>query len=209
MKSNQPKSTARPPAVQPVAPAASVPISVYRELAAELQATRAMIESLNGRTQQLDRENQQLRQEMQRVIHSVLSLQPWVNGLPEPMPAPARPTWEETAAASAIAANLRAAHEPRTAQPESWPAEEPVPVKAASKSSRLGGLWLVLTLLAVILGAFGAGFLLMRPLLPTVKPEASPEASPHTNPSGPTADPASSPATGLTAPVKPLNPPVP
>jgi hypothetical protein len=202
MKSNQPKSTARPPAVQPVAPAASVPISVYRELAAELQATRAMVDSLNGRTQQLDRENQQLRQEMQRVIHSVLSLQPWVNSLPDPQAAhpthPIRPTWEETAAASAVAANLRAGHEPRVAPAELRPVEEPVLSAQApgSKPSRLGGLWLVLTILAIVVGAFGAGFLLMRPLLPTVSPEASPEASPHTSPLSP-----------LTTPVKPLNPP--
>ncbi len=194
MKSNQPKSTARIPAVQPVAPAASVPISVYRELAAELQATRAMVDALNGKTQQLSRENQQLRQEMQRVMYSVLSLQPWVNGLPEPLPQASQPTWEETAAASAIAANLRAVHEPRAAHPEPRPAEEPILAAKAStqKSSRLGGLWLMLTLLTIIVGAFGAGFLLMRPLLPTVSPEASPEASPTTSP---------------TMPIKPLTPP--
>ncbi|MFM7423652.1 MAG: hypothetical protein ACKO7W_01400 [Elainella sp.] len=198
MKSNQPKSTARPPAVQPVAPAASVPISVYRELAAELQATRAMVDSLNGKTQQLNRENQLLRQEMQRIIHSVLSLQPWVNGLPDPTPDPARPTWEETAAASAIAANLRSAHEPHGAAHSEPVVPEPGLATNSHKTSRLGGLWLVLTILAIIVGAFGAGFLLMRPLLPTVSPEASPEASPHTSPISPTAP---------TSPVKPLNPP--
>ena len=42
----------------------SVPISVYRELATELKATQAMVESLNQQNQQLSQQNQMLRQEM-------------------------------------------------------------------------------------------------------------------------------------------------
>jgi hypothetical protein len=202
MKSNQSKSTGRSPgSVQPVAPAASVPISVYRELAAELQATRAMVDSLNGKSQQLDRENQQLRQEMQRVIYSVMSLQPWVNGMQAPIQAPLnvpeQPTWEETAAASAIAANLRMAQEPRSSNSplnssrapvkaedasalpttdladglsKEWLSEAaalPQKVSQTQKVGRMGGIWLTLTILAIIVTAFGAGFLIMRPFLPT------------------------------------------
>jgi TolA-binding protein len=42
----------------------SVPISVYRELATELKATQAMVESLTHQNQQLTEQNQMLRQEM-------------------------------------------------------------------------------------------------------------------------------------------------
>ena len=153
-------------AIRPAAPAPSVPISVYRELAAELQTTRAMIDALNGKNQQLDRENQQIRQDIQRVMQTTLSLQPWVEGQPSlQATSTARPTWQESAAASAVAASLRP--EPR---PETWTTEQPVlpPLAAPSKRmSRLSSLWLILTVIAIIVTAFGAGFLIMRPFLPT------------------------------------------
>ncbi len=42
----------------------SVPISVYRELAAELQAAEALLDSLNAQNQHLAKHNQKLRQEI-------------------------------------------------------------------------------------------------------------------------------------------------
>lgn len=53
----------------------SVPLSVYRELAAELQAAEATLDSLNAQNQQLARQNQQLRQEIEKAVQSVLRLQ--------------------------------------------------------------------------------------------------------------------------------------
>jgi hypothetical protein len=183
MKSNQSNSAARSSApAQSSGSAPSVPISVYRELAAELQATRAMVDSLNNKNQQLGQENLVLRQEMQRVVHSVLTLQPWINADLDPTyavpqrrspqqgtPSMAeRPTWEETAAASAIAARLRTSGE---SQGE-WLTEEPATpqrIEQTKSAKSLGGLWLTLTVIAVIVSAFGAGFLIMRPFLPTSK----------------------------------------
>ncbi|MCC5897042.1 MAG: hypothetical protein JJU32_03870 [Phormidium sp. BM_Day4_Bin.17] len=59
----------------------SVPLTVYRELAAELQATQAMLDSLHAQNQQLSRENhslshqnQQLLNEVHNVVNSALSL---------------------------------------------------------------------------------------------------------------------------------------
>lgn len=59
----------------------SVPLTVYRELAAELQATQAMLDSLHAQNQQLSRENQnlshqnqQLLSEVHNVVNSALSL---------------------------------------------------------------------------------------------------------------------------------------
>jgi len=54
--------------------APSVPMSVYRELASELRANKAVIESLNSRNQQLLQQNQFLKQEIHNVVQSALSL---------------------------------------------------------------------------------------------------------------------------------------
>lgn len=186
MKPNQSNSAARNSAsAQSFTSTASVPISVYRELAAELQATRAMVDSLNGKNQQLDQENHKLRQEMQRVVYSVMALQPWIEtnleeqrfpqpqtrkkGQPNGQNGAAfveRPTWEETAAATAIAAKLRTSD----SQSGEWLTEEPATpqrITHTKPARNLGGLWLTLTVITIILTAFGAGFLIMRPFLPT------------------------------------------
>ncbi|MDC0831750.1 hypothetical protein AY599_10445 [Leptolyngbya valderiana BDU 20041] len=59
----------------------SVPLTVYRELAAELQATQAMLDSLHLQNQQLTRENQslsqhnqQLQSEVAKVVNSTLHM---------------------------------------------------------------------------------------------------------------------------------------
>lgn len=57
----------------------SVPISLYREVAAELQAAQAMLESLKTHNQQLVQQNQQLRREVETVVHAALQLQQAVN----------------------------------------------------------------------------------------------------------------------------------
>ena len=49
-------------------------MSVYRELASELRATKAVIDSLNSRNQQLLQQNQFLKQEIHNVVQSALSL---------------------------------------------------------------------------------------------------------------------------------------
>jgi len=54
--------------------APSVPMSVYRELATELRANKAVIDSLNSRNQQLMEQNQRLRQEIHNVVQATLSL---------------------------------------------------------------------------------------------------------------------------------------
>ena len=54
--------------------APSVPMSVYRELAAELRANKAVIDSLNGRNQQLIQQNQRLKKEIHNVVQATLSL---------------------------------------------------------------------------------------------------------------------------------------
>lgn len=49
-------------------------MSVYRELAAELRANKAVIDSLNSRNQQLTQQNQFLKQEIHNVVQATLNL---------------------------------------------------------------------------------------------------------------------------------------
>lgn len=55
--------------------APSVPLSVYRELVEELQIAQAREETLNAQNRKLVKQNQQLRQEIERVIHYAQHLQ--------------------------------------------------------------------------------------------------------------------------------------
>ncbi|MGC9524685.1 MAG: hypothetical protein ACP5D7_04010 [Limnospira sp.] len=53
----------------------SVPISLYREVTAELQASQTLIDSLKTQNQQLIEQNQNLRQELDHVIRAASQLQ--------------------------------------------------------------------------------------------------------------------------------------
>ncbi|MCC5660532.1 hypothetical protein LC608_26845 [Nostoc sp. XA010] len=57
----------------------SVPLSVYRELSTELQATQAKLHALTTKNQQLAQENQLLRQEITKVVESFSHLQKFVD----------------------------------------------------------------------------------------------------------------------------------
>lgn len=67
-------STANPKAYSP-----SVPLSVYRDLAGELQAAEAMLDALTAQNKQLVQENQLLRQEISKVVQSFSHLQKLVD----------------------------------------------------------------------------------------------------------------------------------
>lgn len=93
--------------------APTVPMSVYRELSAELQASKAMLDSLNQQNQQLARQNQQFRQEIERLSASALNLQQ-IAGLPQAgWSAPTRADQED---AMAIADQIRLPVRPPSAQ---------------------------------------------------------------------------------------------
>ena len=165
------------PNAAPTAPtsnvAASVPIPVYRELAAELQATRVMLEALNTQNQQLSQQNQQLRQEVGRVVQLGSNLRHWVESAPAPVAEPIQPirptaSPKSTAEATAIAAKLRdSALISDELFTEEGLLEEGLPLsRSESKPTKdFNGLWLTLTILLIIVTAFGAGFLLMKPFL--------------------------------------------
>ncbi len=169
----------------------SVPISVYRELAAELQATKAMVDSLSNQNQQLARQNQLLKQEIHKVVHTTLQLGQFAGVThPAPVSEPLYPT-EVLVESDQGSEYLKPTPQPpeRSSQSNAPQGGGLVPLKAlgaslikerlfsgeADPTRRNGqstgeirdfsGLWVALSILIVVLTAFGAGFLIMRPLL--------------------------------------------
>ncbi|MGB3532419.1 MAG: hypothetical protein WBA13_02770 [Microcoleaceae cyanobacterium] len=57
----------------------SVPITLYREITAELQNSKSSIDTLKAQNQQLLQQNQQLRRELNTVIQATVQLQSAVN----------------------------------------------------------------------------------------------------------------------------------
>ena len=170
----------------------SVPISVYRELATELQATKAMVDSLTTQNQQLARQNQLLKQEIHKVVHTTLQLGQFAGvAHPSTVTEPRYPS--EVLVESDPGPDYVTSSPPpeRPSQPNSPQGGGLVPLKALGASlikerQRLfsgeaaparrnsqstgeirdfSGLWVALSILMVVLTAFGAGFLIMRPLL--------------------------------------------
>ncbi|MBD0334012.1 MAG: hypothetical protein ICV62_00850 [Cyanobacteria bacterium Co-bin13] len=170
--------------------APSVPISVYRELAAELKATKALVDSLNGQNQQLNQQNQFLRQEILRFAqsadqlrHAIESTQP--AGLPLPTLERSEFRLEEAEAFSRSpsenGSNLatQVTRIVKTPAPQKRPQgspktpplfteqrpERPRQQASSGRPQDMSGLWLATTILLIVVSAFGAGFLIMKPLL--------------------------------------------
>lgn len=178
--------------------APSVPISLYREVTAELQAAQAMLDSLKTHNQQLVQQNQQLRREVETVVQVSQQLQQVVNsaqsvtqtGIPQmpsvkfnfssvepPAPAPATSRTNSTVPQPPqTVAFPFPLPEP---EPTAPPIPEPLPEKLFAtvsetpyrirsqpkKASDLSGLWLAIAIFLIVIAAFGAGYLVVRPLL--------------------------------------------
>jgi hypothetical protein len=83
--------------------------------------------------------------------------------------ADAQPTLEEAAAASRMAAQLRATDPNATFTELRTEAVVGLSASPERRSRDLGGLWLMLTIVLIMVTAFGAGFFVVRPLLPSSK----------------------------------------
>lgn len=204
--------------------APSVPISVYRELATELKATQALVDSLTQQNQQLGQQNLFLRQEMLKFAESAAHLKQMVDSRSstaggndqaahslQPIAVEPPLTMTPQAATDAVdssalesggglslggvsqltsqmtqmfAPKANAAKGPKGANPAVKPkikrpqpqprvlyTEERLdpsrPGQGRERSADLGGLWLAATILLIVISAFGAGFLIMKPLLNT------------------------------------------
>jgi len=171
--------------------ARSVPISIYRELAAELQATRVMLESLNNQNQQLYEQNQQLRREIEKVVHSAIYLKQ-VADASVPGIRQADFIHPEMRSESTDISYLRQLNKlpqqnlggnPPTLGVEAFDDGEPLmPIfqeklvteqaqgryrrnSNLDRNAEINGWWLTLAIVLIVVTAFGAGYLFMRPLL--------------------------------------------
>lgn len=204
----------------------SVPISVYRELATELKATQAMVDSLTQQNQQLSQQNHMLREEMLNFAESADRLRQAVEYSQPHMPTAATmpdqfivnehgsgadPTGfilppEENqavedsppserfgesvgAGVSNLTSHLTRIISPKTKKEPSGDSPQGRPnvkrkpptspqmlyteerlepshsSQGSGSSADLSGLWLATTILLIVVSAFGAGFLIMKPLL--------------------------------------------
>jgi cobalamin biosynthesis Mg chelatase CobN len=159
--------------------APSVPISLYREVATELKTTQAKLESLTVQNQQLTQQNQQLRVEIERVVQSALQLRQTADAhLPANRQLPMAPTasqglelhFQPPAAPSATPPTPIALEHPEPAAPKSLFTEQEGKLRQPSskeRQSEMGGWWLAIVICFIIVTAFGTGFFIVRPLLPS------------------------------------------
>ena len=187
----------------------SVPISVYRELAAEFQATKVTLDSVTAQNRQLAGQNQQLRQEIERIVQLSLHLQQVANAY-QPLPLNAGNAQESSALPTAAefaftttgqsvtglglssgTSTARSSAVPRQSEqsaasvakkviakdhldplhPEKLHTEQPLASSSKSdeksRSADFSGWWLAVAIILIISSAFGAGFLVVRSLLPS------------------------------------------
>ncbi len=177
-----------PTATQTYSP--SVPLSVYRELAAQLQAAEARLDFLNSQNKQLATENQQLRQEIEKAVQSVLHLQQSVDSAPGrsrsythrpnknfraepsrpvsgslPMPRNSRPP---TATQSAVEGSFQTREASSVSSEKLFTEQEEGRYRRRSQPespSEISGRSLAIAILLIMVTAFGAGYLIVRPLL--------------------------------------------
>ncbi|MBD2249809.1 hypothetical protein [Nostoc parmelioides] len=184
VNSNQPK---------PNSPSysSSVPLYVYRELAAELKATQDKLDALTAKNQQLAQENQILRHEISQVVQSFLHLQkvvdykvsgfhpemekptidPSIQAQPRPQAVrsrqpvvPEAPNSKNRRAEFAVPITQIISPTPDTVLiPEQEMVYQPLSASNA-KAKELNSWWLAVCILLIMLSAFGAGYLIVRPL---------------------------------------------
>lgn len=173
----------------------SVPLSVYRELSTELQATQARLNALTAQNQQLAQENQLLRQEITKVVQSFLHLQEFVDSRSTPSYHQANHPSGEVKSAAKPPTEARQRQQVSRPRPPvapkvpsrksrrqdfsvpgvemGFPMPEPVFIEeqqvryypiAEPEVRELSGWWLVITIVLIMLTAFGAGYLVVRPL---------------------------------------------
>lgn len=166
----------------------SVPISVYRELSAELQAAQAMLEVLNNQNQQLLQQNQQLHQEIAKVVQSTQNLQQIAAAIPPtglgmsslntsslPMISPKISNPSETPNSgrsmsrglplmpkSLSLGDLSIAPGDLVTEQEEGRNRR---MSTSPRTSDINGWVLLLAIFLIIVTAFGTSFLIIRPLL--------------------------------------------
>lgn len=163
----QPTKMPKPASAPDGSHSPSVPISLYREVASELQTTQTTLQSLKTQNQELTQKNQQLRLEIERVVQSALHLRQVAD--------PAWGSMSGSAIAQPTAADLIIRDRGDTsvlpsAAPENLFTEQEVASvqpTASETTAEISTWWLIVIICLIVVTAFGTGFLIVRPLLPS------------------------------------------
>ncbi|MTJ09388.1 MULTISPECIES: hypothetical protein [unclassified Anabaena] len=207
MKTTTGSNYSQPPTSQ----SPSVPLCVYRELTADLQAVQAKLDVVTNHNQKLSQENQQLRQEITKVIQSCLELQKLVDSSapstnsphrnnnevssptqPQPIPRDKDVKYANKPLVNGTSPRREANRPPqekvkKAAPPQklrqesavhimdmNFPVSETVFIEEQevryspypqTETKGLNGWWLVITIVLIMITGFGAGYLIVRPLL--------------------------------------------
>lgn len=150
----------------------SVPLSVYKELAVELQAAKSLSDSLHAENKQLAKQNQQLRQEIAKAVESILRLEKIVKSQTISNRSSSVSTRSDTKHIYKIP-KVTDGHLP-------FPPKKPSSVAAKTiieqeqgryrryndlETGAVSGWFLALSIILIMVTAFGAGYFLMRPLV--------------------------------------------
>jgi hypothetical protein len=171
-------SAQNPPTATNQAYSPSVPLSVYRDLAAELQAAQAMLDALTAKNQLLTEENQLLREEITKTIQSILDLQKVVQGTDSynktPHSSPDLRVNPEHRVKSQQKVKTSRRPAVSRAMEASYSVPEPVYIEEQevryypsnkTKPKEVNSWLLIIAILFIILTAFVSGYVIVRPLL--------------------------------------------
>ncbi|MGD1699671.1 hypothetical protein [Dapis sp. BLCC M229] len=172
----------------------SVPISLYREATAELQAAQIKLESLKVHNEQLMQQNQKLRIEIEKVINSAVQLQEALNAAqsvtkvaqPQIPSFPHSQSSVNTVSSNYLSSGFTVDSPEISSSSPSLPFTDPKPTEpdfpehlfteesdksrysrfsSATQVSNLNGIWLVVAVCLIVIAAFGAGYWVVRPIL--------------------------------------------
>ncbi|NES07287.1 MAG: hypothetical protein F6K22_33530 [Okeania sp. SIO2F4] len=172
----------------------SVPISLYREATAELQAAQIKLESLKVHNEQLMQQNQKLRIEIEKVINSGVQLQEALNAAqsvtkvaqPQIPSFPHSQSSVNTVSSNYLSSGFKVDSPEISSSSPSLPFTDPKPTEpdfsehlfteesdksrysrfsSATQVSNLNGIWLVVAVCLIVIAAFGAGYWVVRPIL--------------------------------------------
>ncbi|MDB9495841.1 hypothetical protein PN441_16360 [Spirulina major CS-329] len=148
---------------------AAVPITVYRQLADELQTLKAQLHHLQGENQHLHQQNQMMGQALQQIAGSLQPFQT-LAAPPEPAYAP-EPTYAPEPGAEADPSALDAVMppffeaDPALDDPVATIAEPMRRSRSGQASAEMSGWLLWVAVILMIATALGGGFIFVRSLL--------------------------------------------
>jgi len=143
----------------------TVPMSVYRELAGELQTTKNQLDQLKQENQQLHQQNQRLRSEIRQLVQSVQKLESMMGDGDEY--SQSNLATSEPPQAELTETSLNRHDDFSQSHQETWLSQPPHSQETEpSQNSDEVNSWFILAAIVMIILTFsGMGFIVARPLI--------------------------------------------